>query len=202
MNDNAEVNKTLLVVLALYELGGESDLEAIAVKAHEMFPALFCWRRYPDFPDKDAVRVHLSEAKKSRAGKLVTDQDMRKTAGDRMGRIKRFALTRPGIERARGLKAVHERHNVTATKRPVDYSRLIQPIVDSDAFGQFQAGRRMQAIGRDAFLAALKLFPDASPFVASGRLARVERTIEGLPDREESRRLTRFIQEGRKQFDL
>src|SRR5207249_7831201 len=59
MGATAEVPKTHLVVLALHALGGEGDLETIAVKAHEMFPGQFSWRRFP-FPDKDAVRVHLS----------------------------------------------------------------------------------------------------------------------------------------------
>ena len=35
MSEKVEVNKTMLVVLALHALGGESDLEHIAVKAHE-----------------------------------------------------------------------------------------------------------------------------------------------------------------------
>ena len=202
MTANAEVNKTLLVVLALYELGGEGDLEAIAVKAHEMFPELFCWRLYPAFPDKDAVRVHLSEAKKPRAGRLVTDQDLRKKTGDRMGRIKRFALTGAGIARARELKLVHGRHTVTARKRSLDYSRMIKPILDSEAFGRFLARTAMHRIGRDAFLSAFKLFPDASAFVASGRLARIEHAVEALPDPEESGQLKRFILAGRQEFNL
>ena len=202
MTKNTTVNKTQLVVLALYELGGEGDLEGIAVRAHEMFPTLFCWRRYPQFPDKDAVRVHLSEAKKPSAGQLVTDQDMRKNAGDRMGRIKRFALTGAGISRARQLKAVHDRQAVTARKRPLDYSRMIQPIFDSEAFREFRDGSVMRQIGRDSFLAAFKLFPDASAFVASGRLARIEHAIEALPDPEESSELKRFILEGRQEFGL
>lgn len=201
MTGKTEVNKTLLVVLALYELGGEGDLETIAVKAHKMFPDLFCWRRYRKFPDKDAVRVHLSEAKKESAGRLVTDQDMRRT-GDRMGRIKRFALTGAGIARARELRIIHDRHAVTATKRPLDYSRMIQPILDSKAFARYRVGTPMHRIGRDAFLAAFKLFPDASAFVASGRLARIESSVEKLPNPEESRELKRFILAGRQEFDL
>ena len=201
MTEKTAINKTLLVVLALYELGGEGDLEAIAVKAHEMFPSLFCWRLYPQYPDKDTVRVHLSEAKKPSAGRLVTDQDMRKT-GDRIGRIKRFALTGTGMTRARELRLIHGRNAITASKRPLDYARMIQPILDSRAFGQFRGGATMRTIGRHAFLAAFKLFPDASAFVASGRLARIERVVETLPNPQESRLLKRFIQEGRQEFGI
>src|SRR3989338_3969709 len=87
--------KTYLVVLALYKVGGEADLETVTVKAHELFPGQFCWRNNPQYPDKDAVRVHLSEAKKKTYGGLVTDKDLRKEHRAMGGRTKRFTLIPP-----------------------------------------------------------------------------------------------------------
>lgn len=108
MTQPTDVNKTLLVVLALYKLGGESDIETVAVKAHEMFPQQFCWRSYPQFPDKDAVRVHLSEAKKATFGRLVADKDLRHQRGGDGTYTKRFALTSAGVEKAKELERVIE----------------------------------------------------------------------------------------------
>ncbi len=63
-----------LVVYVLSLLGAESrrvHTEEIAVKCHEMFPASFSWTRYTDLPDKDIVRVALTDARKTRHGALV-----------------------------------------------------------------------------------------------------------------------------------
>jgi hypothetical protein len=63
-----------LVVFALGLLGGEFDsvhTEDIALKCHELFPDAFSWTRYPDIPDKDIVRVALTDARKEKYGSLV-----------------------------------------------------------------------------------------------------------------------------------
>jgi len=63
-----------LVVYVLSLLGGESrrvHTEDIAVKCYELFPAAFSWTKYPQFPDKDIVRVALTDAKKAQWGVLV-----------------------------------------------------------------------------------------------------------------------------------
>ena len=72
-----------LVVYALYLLGGESrrvHTEAVAVKCHELFPDAFSWTRYPQFPDKDVVRVALTDARKPKYGGVVEGR-----AGQRLG---------------------------------------------------------------------------------------------------------------------
>lgn len=63
-----------MVVYALSLLGGDSKpihTEDIAVKCHELFPGSFSWTKYPDFPDKDIVRVALTDARKAQHGGLV-----------------------------------------------------------------------------------------------------------------------------------
>ena len=63
-----------MVVYALSLLGGDSKpihTEDIAVKCHDLFPASFSWTKYPDFPDKDIVRVALTDARKAQYGALV-----------------------------------------------------------------------------------------------------------------------------------
>lgn len=63
-----------LVVYALHLLGGEAatvHTEDIAIKCHELFPDSFSWTKYPDLPDKDIVRVALTDARKEKHGALV-----------------------------------------------------------------------------------------------------------------------------------
>jgi len=197
MTDPVTMPKTYLVVLALYRLGGEGDVETIAVKAHELFPQEFSWRNYPELPDKDAVRVHLSEAKKATFGGLVIDKDLRKERRGDGGYTKRFALTPRGLEKAKELERMLETAPMAATKNPIEYKRLVEPVLQSPAFRQFSAGRAMLDIGRDAFLLAFKLFGDASDFVIVGRLARAEAVVARMPESSEKTLLMRFIKEGR-----
>lgn len=63
-----------LVVYALWLLGGEAKrvhTEDIAQKCYELFPHSFSWTRYPQYPDKDIVRVALTDARKPQYGTLV-----------------------------------------------------------------------------------------------------------------------------------
>lgn len=63
-----------LVVYALYLLGGDSNLvhtEDIALKCFELFPTSFSWAKYSKYPDKDIVRVALTDARKESYGGLV-----------------------------------------------------------------------------------------------------------------------------------
>jgi hypothetical protein len=56
-----------IVTLAVYLLGGKSsyvDTEDIAVRANELAPGRFTWRKYPDQINLEVVRVYLSDAKK------------------------------------------------------------------------------------------------------------------------------------------
>lgn len=55
-----------IVTLAVYLLGGESklvDTEDVAVKANELAPGLFTWRKYKDQISFDHVRRQLADAR-------------------------------------------------------------------------------------------------------------------------------------------
>lgn len=63
-----------LVIYVLSLLGGESNrlhTEDIAVKCHELFPESFSWTKHTQHPDKDIVRVALTDARKAQYGALV-----------------------------------------------------------------------------------------------------------------------------------
>jgi hypothetical protein len=67
-----------IVVLALYLLGGESgniDTEDIAVKANEIAPGRFSWRKFPEQINIDAVRKRLWDAMKKEKGALLAGSE-------------------------------------------------------------------------------------------------------------------------------
>lgn len=197
-----EVPKPYLVVLALGELGGDADLETIAVKAYEMFPQSFCWQRFPEYPDKDAVRVHLSDAKKPKFGALLQDSSRRGGTLKGAGKVKRYVLTPAGLEKAKELRPLLQRGEIAGSKKPLEYERLIAPLVDSAAFRDFKAAQTMDEIGREAFLLSMKLFADASPFIIQGRIARVLSAVERLPASDQRNDLLEYLHQGREAFDV
>ena len=202
MTDPLSLPKPFLVVLALYGLGGESDLESVAIQAFEMFPGLFTWKSYPQYPDKDVVRVHLSDAKKAQFGRLVTDRDLRGEGDRAMGRTKRYALTKAGIVKARELSSLLKGKTASAQATSVEFRRVVEPVLKSDGYNTFTAGTAMRDISRQRFLESFKLFPDATDFVINGRLARAERLIDQMPAGHDRSRLLEYIAAGRKTHEL
>jgi len=100
-----------MVVYALAALGGDSrriHTEDLAVKCHELSPESFSWTKYPMFPDKDIVRVALTDARKEQYGGLVegrTGQKHGHSAKTKMGpTTDGWMLTREGVDwvKARG----------------------------------------------------------------------------------------------------
>ena len=63
-----------VVTMALHLLDAHklaADTEDVAMKAFELAPTWFCWKKYPDQINLEMVRVSLSDAKKEVAGGLV-----------------------------------------------------------------------------------------------------------------------------------
>jgi hypothetical protein len=85
-----------VVVVALSLLGGDRhqvDTEDIAVRAQEIAPGRFVWRKYPQQINLELVRVALSDGKKREYGSLVLG------SGN-----KGWMLTDAGRKRAAGLE--------------------------------------------------------------------------------------------------
>jgi len=63
-----------IVVLTTHILGGAShaiDTEDVAIRANELAPGIFAWRKYPEQINLELVRVTLSDAKKQKNGGLL-----------------------------------------------------------------------------------------------------------------------------------
>lgn len=103
--DPSEFANRELVVFGLAMCGGSTrkvHTEEVAIKCHELFPGSFSWTRYPHLPDKDIVRVALTDARKQEHGGLVDGR-----AGRRKGHTAKtnreptpdgWILTEPGLE--------------------------------------------------------------------------------------------------------
>ena len=80
MKDIQSYSNYEIVTIVLLSLGGISkhiDREDIAVKANEIAPGRFNWRKYPNRIDLDAVGSALRDAKKEKNGQLVVGNNTR-----------------------------------------------------------------------------------------------------------------------------
>lgn len=74
-NKLTSVTHAELVTWAVYLLGGDQrriDTEDVAVRAFQLAPKRFSWRKYPEQINLELVRVYLSDAKKPEHGGLLT----------------------------------------------------------------------------------------------------------------------------------
>jgi len=90
-----ELSQVELVTFAVYLADGAQraiDTEDIAVKAFELAPDRFAWRKYPQQINLELVRVYLSEAK--------TGKEALVTGSGKTG----WSLTQRGLEWARSVE--------------------------------------------------------------------------------------------------
>lgn len=110
-NNNTFSNKEI-GVLSVYLLGGESkyiDTEDIAVKANELAPGRFLWRKYKNQINMEVVRKRLSDAK---------------TDGDLLGSYsKGWILSEKGLQYAKEhIKALK---NTDLSRAPMNKKEMI-----------------------------------------------------------------------------
>ena len=73
-NLTSEHSHLEVVTLAVFLEGGDKrsvDTEDVAIRAHQIAPGRFSWKKYPDRVNLEIVRVYLSDAKKPEKGALV-----------------------------------------------------------------------------------------------------------------------------------
>lgn len=110
-NNNTFSNKEI-GVLSVYLLGGESkyiDTEDIAVKANELAPGRFLWRKYKNQINMEVVRKRLSDAK---------------TDGDLLGSYsKGWILSEKGLHYAK--EHIKELKNSDLSRAPMNKKEMI-----------------------------------------------------------------------------
>lgn len=125
-----------IVTIAVYLLGGDSvyvDTEDVAVKANEIAPGRFSWRKYPDQVNLEIIRVYLSDAKKVEKGAYLLGSG-----------TKGWLLTEKGLKFAR--THAHQVGAVNLSRQPLSprdqraRRRERLRVMGSEAFAKFQAG--------------------------------------------------------------
>ncbi|MGB9369333.1 MAG: hypothetical protein WCE79_25325 [Xanthobacteraceae bacterium] len=135
-----------LVVLATYLAGGAkaaSDTEDIAIKANELAPGRFTWRKYSDQINIDTVRKRLWDATKPEKGSYLI-------GSERTG----WRLTKAGFDFARrriGKLSTSELSKPRKSKEEsASQTREIRRLVQEDAFLKFHRGQQNEITKSDA----------------------------------------------------
>ena len=126
---NDQFNKGELVILALYNLGGDSDLEAIAIEVDKIAPGKFRWISKPDWVSDSNVWDALSNVNKHKLGMMHNRVNQR------------YILTEIGIKFAqdnikklpKNVKFEKRENKEDVVKRDLAYKR----IVNGDAYKYF-----------------------------------------------------------------
>ncbi len=140
-----------VVTLAVYLLGGASrhiDTEDVAVKANEMAPGRFVWKKYPDQINLELIRVYLSDAKTTeKVGHLLGSG----THG--------WLLTEKGLAFAR--RRASDLGGLDLSRQPLsrkERQRLEKErarMLSSEAFAKFKAGDLDRVTAQDTWLVRL-----------------------------------------------
>ena len=125
-----------IVTLAVYLLGGDTqyvDTEDVAIKANELAPGRFTWRKYRNQINIENVRTFLSDAKKQKNGGYL------RGAG-KDGWLLTEGGTAFAKTRVAGLEAVDlSRDRLSVKERKwLQHERV--RMLSSEAFGKFAAG--------------------------------------------------------------
>lgn len=132
-----------IVVIAAYLVGADSqrtDTEDIAVKANEIAPGRFTWRKYPAQINIDAVRKRLWDACKVNKGSYVV-------GSEKDG----WLLTEAGVGFARA-----NANTVTGSKKRISLRERSwlksekERLLATDAFLKYKIGNRAEITRRDA----------------------------------------------------
>jgi hypothetical protein len=125
-----------LVVLAAYLAGAQSasaDTEDIAVKANDLAPGRFSWRKYKEQINIDTVRKRLWDASKPEKGGYLI-------GSEKSG----WRLTKSGFDFAkktmRGMKSSFSDKTRTTQNERSAQTREIKRMMNEDAFRKFSQG--------------------------------------------------------------
>lgn len=135
-----------IVTLAVYLLGGESryvDTEDVAVKANEIAPGRFTWRKYRDQISEDAVSKRLWDATRADKGGYLLGSEK-----------KGWLLTPEGLEFAKSRAQVLQGADLSGRAMSAQERRWHRNerarLLSDGAFAKFQMGRPDEITAREA----------------------------------------------------
>ena len=163
------------VTLAVFVIGGADspvDTEDVAVHVAEIAPGMFSWRKYPDFIDKEIVRVALSDARLKKHWVVGSH--------DKGG----WLLTPTGQEWARdNEKALNEFTDLSFSDR--DSRQLMRErsrLLISEAFEQVSAGAHISEISPDAADAFFRINVYVDGQARERKITRIENLFGNDPE--------------------
>lgn len=148
VKDLTSLTNVEIVTVAVYLCGGSSrpvDLEDVAVKADQLAPGRFTWRKYKSQISLEHVRVYLSDAKKDKNGNYLTGTGdagwMLTEAGDVFARSMGAEVSNQAAKLARPRQTNEQKRWISRER-----SRLLE----SSAFEQAQQDPDGMVSDRDA----------------------------------------------------
>jgi len=135
-----------VVVLAAYLAGAQksvADTEDIAVKANELAPGRFTWRKYKDQINIDTVRKRLWDATRSEKGAYLIGSEK---AGWRLTKVG-FDFARRGVKKTNAATLGKQRKS---REEQASHARELRRMVLQDAFVKFAKGRAQDVSKGDA----------------------------------------------------
>jgi hypothetical protein len=167
------LTSTQIIVLTSYVLGGERqpiDTEDLAVKANELAPGRFNWRKYPDQFNLELVRVYASDAKNEAKGALM------RGSGDEGWMVTELgvAWAETHLDGLKGLRHARVRNRKADHILKAERARLLA----SEAFLKLQADPGATVSAREA-----ETFFRLDPYVvANKREERLLRILNAFGD--------------------
>jgi len=174
-----------IVVIAAYLVGADSnsaDTEDIAVKASQLVPGRFTWRKYKEQINIDTVRKRLWDAAKSEKGSYLIGSE--KTG---------WRLTKAGFDFAKGFPVQNKKKNASKGKVSTRESqtertaktREIKRMLAEHAFKKIQEGKATTLTKSDAE----RFFRLDDYVTGKARAAKIERfkiMAQGQPELSEA----------------
>lgn len=162
-----------IITIALYLTGGDShsiDTEDIAVKANELAPGRFCWRKYKEQINIDTVRKRLWDARRPEKGGYVfgSEKDgwMLTQAGVSFAKANELLIGHDSVRQRRSLT---ERHWIRSERVRIE---------NSDAIATFRSDGA-DAVTKNDVEALFRLNDYIN---GSARTRKVNRLLSAFPD--------------------
>ena len=183
-----ELSNREIVVYALYLLGGATKrqhTEDIALKCFELLPSAFSWVKHTQFPDKDIVRVALTDSHKEKFGVLVEGR-----TGQSRGQYRKrnqrpspdgWILTDAGFKWVQeNLPRLRQAGEVTRDHRQQSL-KFLRRVKQHEAFKSFEASGDNFSPSLGMLADLLRCRVDADPDIWEERFDRISRnaTVAG-----------------------
>lgn len=155
------------------------DTEDVAMKAQELDPGRFAWRKYPEQINLELVRVHLSEVKSDSHGALLRGSGVRGwtlTANGLTWALENAARAEP---QAQVRRPNRDRGGSVDTKR-IDREKA--RITSTSAWRKWP--NDAASITRMEAEQILRLDSHATAELRSEKVERLKKTLNGLPELE------------------